>query len=59
LYEKIGYFRPIRRNLSHLLDPEYDKYADLEQYILASARKTIDLGLSKGFTCYGTKTKAF
>ncbi|KXU36615.1 hypothetical protein AXK12_03135 [Cephaloticoccus capnophilus] len=42
---------------NHLLDPEYDKYADLNQYILAAAIKAIDLGFTKGFTCYGKKIK--
>jgi len=39
------------------LDPEYDKYDNLDQYILASAIKAIDLGFTKGFTCYGKKIK--
>jgi len=54
---RIGYFHPGRSSNSHLLDPEYDKYDNLDQYILASAIKVIDLGFSKGFTCYGKKIK--
>ncbi|KXU38888.1 hypothetical protein AXE65_11270 [Ventosimonas gracilis] len=42
---------------SHLLYPEYDQYDNLNQYILASAIKAIDLGFTKGFTCYGKKIK--
>jgi len=53
----IGFFHPGRSNHSHLLDPEYDKYDNLDQYILASAIKAIDLGFTKGFTCYGKKIK--
>ncbi|KXU38885.1 hypothetical protein AXE65_11255 [Ventosimonas gracilis] len=53
----IGSFRPARSNRSHLLDPEYDKYDNLDQYILAAAIKAIDLGFTKGFTCYGKKIK--
>jgi len=53
----IGSFRPAISNRSHLLDPEYDKYDNLDQYILAAAIKAIDLGFSKGFTCYGKKIK--
>jgi len=51
------FYRSISGKHNHLLDPEYDQYADLEQYILASVIKAIDLGLSKGFTCYGKKIK--
>jgi len=42
---------------SHLLGPEYGQYDSLDQYILASAIKAIDLGFTKGFTCYGKKIK--
>jgi len=52
-----AFFNSIRGNQSHLLDPEYDKYDNLDQYILASAIKAIDLGFTKGFTCYGKKIK--
>jgi len=53
----IGFFRLRRSNGSHLLDTEYDKYDNLDQYILASAIKAIDLGFTKGFTCHGKKIK--
>ncbi|WP_082782584.1 Imm9 family immunity protein [Cephaloticoccus capnophilus] len=55
----IGYFRSIkdRGKQSHLLEPEYDKYDGLNQYILAAAIRAIDLGFTKGFTCYGKKIK--
>jgi len=54
---RIGYFCSVIGRQSHLLDPEYDKYDNLDQYILESARKAIDLGFTKGFTCYGKKIK--
>jgi len=50
---RIGFFHPLKSKYSRILDPEYEKYVNLEQYILASAIKAIDLGFSKGFTCYG------
>jgi len=53
----IGFFHSGESKYSHLLNPEYDKYDNLDQYILASAIKAIDLGFTKGFTCYGTKIK--
>jgi len=53
----IGSFRPARSDRSHILEPEYDKYDNLDQYILAAAIKAIDLGFTKGFTCYGKKIK--
>jgi len=51
------FFLPIRSDRFHPLDPEYDKYDNLDQYIIASAIKAIDLGFTKGFTCYGKKIK--
>jgi len=54
---RIGSFRSVRGTGCHLLDPEYDKYANLEQYILVSAKRAIDLGFSKGFPCDGKKIK--
>jgi len=53
----IGFFHAGESKYSHLLDTEYDKYDNLDQYILASVIKAIDLGLTKGFTCYGKKIK--
>gem|GEM_PF-536996 len=44
-----GAFHSGESKRSYLLDPEYDKYDNLEQYIIASAIKAIDFGLSKGF----------
>ncbi|KXU39484.1 hypothetical protein AXE65_08245 [Ventosimonas gracilis] len=54
---KIGCFHPASSNCSHLLDPEYDQYDDLEQYIVASAIKAIDFGFKNGFDCDGKKIK--
>jgi len=54
---KIGCFHPASSNCSHLLDPEYDQYDNLEQYIVASAIKAIDCGFKKGFDCDGEKIK--
>jgi len=46
---------------SHLLDPEYDKYDNIDQNILASTINAIDVvfrkGLSKGFTGFWKKIK--
>jgi len=53
----IGFFRSVRGTGCHLLDPEYDKYANLERYILVSAKRAIDLGFSKGFPCDGKEIK--
>jgi len=53
----IGFFHSVKGNHSHLLEPEYDKYDNLDQYILAAAIRAIDLGFTKGFTCYGNKIK--
>ncbi|KXU39482.1 hypothetical protein AXE65_08235 [Ventosimonas gracilis] len=54
---KIGCFRPARSNYSHVLDPEYEQYVSLEQYMVASVIKAIDFGFSKGFDCDGGKIK--
>jgi|GEM_PF-923804 len=53
----IGVFRSARGTGCHLLDPEYDKYANLEQYFLISAIKAIDLGFTKGLPCDGKEIK--
>jgi len=39
------------------LDPEYDKYDNLDQYILESVIKAIEFGLTKGFTDAQTEIK--
>ncbi|WP_082782624.1 Imm9 family immunity protein [Cephaloticoccus capnophilus] len=54
---KIGHFHPGKSKYSHLLDPEYDKYVNLEQYIIAAAIKAIDFGFTKGFNCDGKEIK--
>jgi len=55
---KISFFcRSVSGKHCHLLDPEYGQYVNLDQYILASVIKAIDLGFTKGFTCYGKKIK--
>ncbi|WP_082782716.1 Imm9 family immunity protein [Cephaloticoccus capnophilus] len=54
---RIGFFHPGQSRHSHLLDPEYHQYDNLDQYILAAAIKAIDLCFTKGFTCYGKKIK--
>jgi len=55
--EPIKYLRLNGEILYHNLDPEYNKYDNLEQYIIASTTKAIDLGFSKGFTCDGKEIK--
>ncbi|WP_079214147.1 Imm9 family immunity protein [Ventosimonas gracilis] len=57
LGKKIKAFRPIKNVRFHALDPEFHKYDNLEQCILASAIKAIDFGFTKGFACYGKKIK--
>jgi len=54
---RIGYFHPGNAKYVHLLDPEYEKYNSLYQYILESAIKAINVGFTKGFTCRGKKIK--
>jgi len=41
----------------HILKPEYEKYENLDQFIYESSVKAINLGFTKGFTCYGKKIK--
>jgi len=54
---KYGVFHFIESNRSYFLGPKYDKYDSLEQYIIASAIRAIDFGLTKGFACDGKKIK--
>jgi len=59
--EPIEYREPKRKSDFHILDPEYDKYDNIDQYILASTIKAIEVvftnGLSKGFTGFWKKIK--
>jgi len=52
---RIGYFHPENERYAQLIIPGYEKYADLEQYIIESIIKAINLGFAKGFTCHGKK----
>jgi len=54
---RIGYFHPGNERYSHLLEPEYEKYKNLDQYILNSAIKAINVGFTKGFACKGKTIK--
>ncbi|WP_082782625.1 Imm9 family immunity protein [Cephaloticoccus capnophilus] len=54
---KLGSRYPAVPKHFHLLDPEYDKYANLEKYIFAAAIKILDFAFTTGFTCYKKKIK--
>jgi len=50
-------YHPPRAKNNHLLEPEYESYDNLDQFIFESAVKAVNLAFSKGFTCYGKKIK--
>jgi len=54
---RIGYFHPVNEKYVHILDPDYEKYDSLDQYIIGAAIKAINVGFTKGFTCKGKKIK--
>jgi len=54
---RIGYFHPANEKYVHILDPDYEKYDSLDQYIIGAAIKAINVGFTKGFTCQGKKIK--
>jgi len=54
---RVGFFRAQNEKYVHLLEPEYEKYENMDQYIEVSAIKAINLGFTRGFTCKGKKIK--
>ena len=54
---KSAYFAPLDDKKFHVLEPLFENYDNLEQYILESAKLGIDLAFTQGFTCNGKRIK--
>lgn len=54
---KEAFFKADNEKYSYILEPEFENYSNLYQYILESAKRAIDLAFNKGFTCNGKKIK--
>ncbi|MHC5310654.1 Imm9 family immunity protein [Myroides sp. LJL116] len=49
------YYMPINDKNFHSLNPNFEQYSSLYDYILTSSRKAINLAFTQGFTCNGKK----
>lgn len=54
---KEALFKEKNEKYSHILEPDFDSYSNLHQYILDSSKRAIDLAFIHGFTCNGKKIK--
>ncbi|EAS9013516.1 hypothetical protein G9009_003545 [Salmonella enterica] len=54
---KDGFYLPMDEGKFHFLNPNFDEYNCLKDYILSSAKSAIELAFQCGFTCNGKKIK--
>ena len=54
---KEAFFKEKNEKYSYILEPDFDSYGDLYQYILESAKRAIDLFFTQGFICNGKRIK--
>jgi hypothetical protein len=54
---KEAFFKKTNEKYSYILEPNFDSYSNLHQYILESSKRAIDLAFTHGFTCNGKKIK--
>ena len=54
---KEAFFKEKNEKYSYILEPDFDSYDNLYQYILESSKRAIDLAFTHGFTCNGKKIK--
>jgi hypothetical protein len=54
---KGAFYFPVNEKYSYFMEPDYEKYDDLYNYILKSSMRAIDLAFTHGFTCNGKKIK--
>jgi hypothetical protein len=54
---KKAFLKPYNEKYSYILEPNFDSYDNLPQYIIESSKRAIDLAFTYGFTCNGKKIK--
>ena len=54
---KEAFFKEKNEKYSYILEPDFDNYDNLYQYIYESSKRAIDLAFTQGFTCNGKKIK--
>jgi hypothetical protein len=54
---KEAFFKEKSEKYSYILDPDFDSYDNLYQYILESSKRAIDFAFTHGFTCNSKKIK--
>jgi len=50
-----AFFKGGNEKYSYILEPNYEKFDNLYDYILESSKLAIDVAFTKGFTCNGKK----
>ena len=54
---KEAFFKEKNEKYSYILEPDFDSYSNLYQYILESSKRAINFAFTHGFTCNGKKIK--
>jgi hypothetical protein len=54
---KKAFFKKKNEKYTYVLEPNFDSYDNLYDYILESSKRAIDLAFTYGFTCNGKKIK--
>ncbi len=54
---KESYYLPLNDKNFYILEPQFENYDNLYQYILEGSKCAIDLAFTHGFTCNGKKIK--
>ncbi|NMA74725.1 MAG: hypothetical protein GX963_11305 [Bacteroidales bacterium] len=54
---KEAFFKEKNEKYSYILEPNFDSYDNLHQYIIESSKLAINLVFTHGFTCNGKKIK--
>lgn len=54
---KNAFFKEKNGKYSYIIEPDFDSYDNMHQYILESSKRAIDLAFTHGFTCNGKKIK--
>ena len=49
----LGFFHPVNEAKSHVINPQFADYAGLQEYIVGSAERAIDMAFELGFKCNG------
>jgi len=51
------FFKFVNEKHSYAIEPRFDAYENLDDYVLETAKSAINFAFTKGFTCKGVKIK--